>query len=79
MQTSANTLIVKHTKDRHGAPLACVHNLPGDGAELSAAQLRRLARGLQAIADECDRGAGLLLNMAVTYDLEQISAEKATA
>ena len=70
------TLIVKHTKDRHGAPLACVHNPPGDGAELSPAQLRRLARGLEAIADECDRGAGLLLNMAVTYDLERIGADK---
>jgi len=76
MQTSANTLIVKHTRDRHGAPLACVHNLPGDGAELSAAQLRRLARGLEAIAEECDRGAGLLLNVAVTYDLERIGADK---
>lgn len=70
------TLIVKHTKDRHGAPLACVHNLPGDGAELSAAQLRRLARGLEAIAEECDRGAGLLLNVAVTYDLERIGADE---
>ena len=70
------TLIVKHTKDRHGAPLACVHNLPGDGAELSAAQLRRLARGLEAIAEECDRGAGLLLTVAVTYDLERIGADK---
>lgn len=77
MQTSANTLIVKHTRDRHGAPLACVHNLPGEGAELSPAQLRRLARGLEAIADECDRGAGLLLNVAVTYDLERIGAAEA--
>lgn len=71
------TLIVKHTKDRHGAPLAVVHNLPGEGAELSPAQLRRLARGLEAIADECDRGAGLLLNVAVTYDLERIVAAEA--
>lgn len=71
------TLIVKHTKDRHGVPLACVHNLPGDGAELSPAQLRRLARGLEAIAEECDRGAGLLLNVAVTYDLERIGADEA--
>ena len=70
------TLIVKHTKDRHGVPLACVHNLPGDGAELSPAQLRRLARGLEAIAEECDRGAGLLLNVAVTYDLERIGANE---
>ena len=73
------TLIVKHTKDRHGAPLAVLHNLPGDGAEMSAAQLRSLARGLEAVAEECDRGAGLLLNSVVTYDLEQISAEKAAA
>ena len=71
------TLIVKHTKDRHGAPLAVVHNLPGEGAELSPAQLRRLARGLEAIADECDRGARLLLNVAVTYDLERIGAAEA--
>lgn len=71
------TLIVKHTKDRHGAPLAVVHNLPGEGAELSPAQLRRLARGLEAIADECDRGAGLLLNVAVTYDLERIGTAEA--
>ena len=71
------TLIVKHTKDRHGAPLAVVHNLPGEGAELSPAQLRRLARGLEAIADECDRGAGLLLNVAVTYVLERIGAAEA--
>lgn len=70
------TLIVKHTKDRHGEPLAVVHNLPGDGAEMSPAQLRRLARGLEAIADECDRGAGLLLNMAVTYDLERVGADE---
>lgn len=70
------TLIVKHTKDRHGAPLAVVHDLPGDGAEMSPAQLRRLARGLEAIADECDRGAGLLLNVAVTYDLERIGADE---
>ena len=70
------TLIVKHTKDRHGAALAVVHNLPGDGAEMSPAQLRRLARGLEAIADECDRGAGLLLNVAVTYDLERIGADE---
>lgn len=70
------SLIVKHTKDRHGAPLACVHNLPGEGAELSPAQLRRLARGLQAIADECDRGTGRPLSVVVTYDLERIGADE---
>lgn len=70
------TLIVKHCKDRHGAPLAVLHNLPGDGAEMSAAQLRRLARGLQAIADECDRGTGRPLSVVVTYDLERIGADE---
>lgn len=70
------SLIVKHTKDRYGAPLACVHNLPGDGAELSPAQLRRLARGLQAIADECNRGTGQPLSVVVTYDLERIGADE---
>ena len=75
MQTSANTLIVKHTKDRHGAPLACVHNLPGDGAEFSAAQLRRLAATLLIIADETDkRGGERVLSEVRTYCLDEVAA-----
>ena len=75
MQTSANTLIVKHTRDRHGAPLACVHNLPGDGADLSPAQLRRLAATLLIIADETDkRGGERVLSEVRTYCLDEVAA-----
>ena len=69
------TLIVKHTKDRHGAPLACVHNLPGDGAEMSPAQLRRLAATLLIIADETDkRGGERALSEVRTYCLDEVTA-----
>lgn len=47
-------LHVKHTVTRHGTPLAIVYNLPGEGAELTPAQLRQLAAALQAAADECE-------------------------
>lgn len=66
------TLIVKHTKDRHGVPLACVHNLPGDGAEFSAAQLRQIAVTLNTIADDCDQGIGLDFAKTCVYDMEQL-------
>lgn len=74
MQTSANTLIVKHTRDRHGAPLACVHNLPGDGAELSAAQLRRLAATLLIIADETEKRGKRALSEVRTYCMDEMTA-----
>jgi len=51
-------LKVKHTADRNGRPLACIENMPGEGAEFSAATLRALAYALEQIADECDLGAG---------------------
>lgn len=51
---SIQTLHVKHTITRHGAPLAVVDRLPGDGAELTPAQLRQLAAALLAVADECE-------------------------
>ena len=70
MQTSANTLIVKHTRDRHGVPLACVHNLPGDGADLSPAQLRRLAATLLIIADETEKRGERVLSEVRTYCLD---------
>ena len=75
MQTSANTLIVKHTRDRHGRPLATVYNLPGDGADLSPAQLRRLAATLLIIADETDkRGGERVLSEVRTYCLDEVTA-----
>ena len=68
------TLIVKHTKDRHGAPLAVLHNLPGDGAEFSAAQLRRLAATLMIIADETDKRGERVLSEVRTYCLDEVAA-----
>lgn len=47
-------LNVKHTITRHGTPLAIVDGLPGEGAELTPAQLRQFAAALQAAADECE-------------------------
>lgn len=69
------TLIVKHTADRKGRPLACVHGLPGDGADLSALQLRQLAGALNTIADECDTGAGLCYAETCTYDMAQLEQQ----
>lgn len=68
------TLIVKHTKDRHSAALACVHNLPGDGAEFSAAQLRRLAATLLIIADETDKRGERVLPEVRTYCIDEVTA-----
>lgn len=44
-------LKVKHTADRNGHALACIENMPGEGAEFSAANLRALAYALEQIAD----------------------------
>lgn len=64
------TISVKHTKCRHNRPLATVFGLPGEGADLNALQLRRLAATLEQIADVCDQGAGLAYNENATYDLQ---------
>ncbi len=48
------SLKVKHTATRLGAPLAIIDQLPGDGAELTPAQLRQLAAALNAVADESE-------------------------
>ena len=67
------TLIVKHSKDRHGSPLATVYGLPGDGADFSPTQLRNLARALDAIADEIESGP--LHNGTYVYDIAAIGAK----
>lgn len=64
------TISVKHSADRHKRPLATVFGLPGEGADLNALQLRRLAATLEQIADVCDQGAGLAYNENATYDLQ---------
>lgn len=48
-----NVLEVTLTKCRFGKPLAIVRNLPGFDAEMRPAQMRALAKGLIAAADEC--------------------------
>lgn len=63
-------LSVKHTTDRNHNPLACIDGLPGDGAELNAAQLRSLAATLEQIASVCDQGAGIFHPEKATYALQ---------
>jgi len=65
-------LKVKHTADRHGRPLACIENLPGEGAEFSAGALRDLAYTLHDMADECDFGVGVHYPETVEYDTHAI-------
>ena len=47
-------LRVRHCTAHDGQPLAVVHNLPGEGAELRPVQMRALAHALLAAADECE-------------------------
>lgn len=51
------TLTAKLTRTRHGEPLACL-DLPGDGAELTPAQLRGLAHVLMELATDCEAHGG---------------------
>ena len=69
------TISVKHTADRHHRPLATVFGLPGEGADLNALQLRRLASVLETIADVCDQGAGLAYAENATYDMAQLEQQ----
>lgn len=48
------TLTVKHTVSYKDEPLACVENLPGNFADLTPAQMRRLAVALMNAADDCE-------------------------
>lgn len=69
------TISVKHSADRHHRPLATVFGLPGEGADLNALQLRRLASVLETIADVCDQGAGLAYAENATYDMAQLEQQ----
>lgn len=64
------TISVKHTKDRHGRPLAVIDGLPGEGAELDAAQLRLLAEALEHIAVTCDQGVGVAHAWRTSYEIK---------
>ena len=51
------TIAIRHTTDRHGAPLAIVYDFPGLYAELRPAELRRLAMALARAANDCEERA----------------------
>lgn len=50
-------LAVKHTATFKGDPLVCFSDLPGADAELTPAQIRKLAAALLTIADDCEAHA----------------------
>lgn len=56
-QATQRVLTVRHTCDKSRQPLAVIDGLPGLGAELHPADLRRLARQLNTIANDADQGA----------------------
>lgn len=68
-------IVVKHTIDRHGNPLAIIQNMPGEGAEFSSAQLRRFAHGLLEIAAHCDHVGVMARPENVTYCLDTVGLE----
>lgn len=50
-------LQVRHTQTRHNQPLAELLNLPGNGTEMTPAQMRALATALMTAADDCEQRA----------------------
>lgn len=69
-----NYLLIKFRRDRNGAPLAVIRDLPGADAELTPAQLRALGVGLLEVAADCrhqepGEGRGWL-----HYDLPEVAA-----
>lgn len=55
--STIKTLAVKHTATHKGDPLVCFSNFPGPDAELTPAQIRKLASALLSIADDCESHA----------------------
>jgi hypothetical protein len=53
-RSMTRTLDVSLTRTRDARPLATVHGLPGEGADLTPAELRALAATLMKVADECE-------------------------
>jgi hypothetical protein len=45
---------IRSAADRHGQPLLLLEDLPGNGCELRAADLRALAQWLETIADDVE-------------------------
>lgn len=55
--STIKSLAVKHTATHKGDPLVVFSDLPGPGAELTPAQIRKLAAALLTIADDCESHA----------------------
>lgn len=70
--SSIKTLAVKHSATRKGAPLVVFRDLPWS-AELTPAQIRKLAAALITIADDCEshaRGVRRAIDRRQTYTVE---------
>lgn len=71
--STIKTLAVKHTATYKGDPLAVFSDLPGPDAELTPAQIRKLAAALIIIADDCEshaRGVRRAIDRRQTYTVE---------
>lgn len=72
------TIAIRHTTDRHGAPLAIVYDFPGLFAEMRPAEMRRMAAALCQAADDCEARAARKPN-STTAPVEYQIAEEVTA
>lgn len=71
--STIKTLAVKHTATHKGDPLVVFSDLPGSDAELTPAQIRKLAAALLIIADDCDahaRGVRRAIDRRQDYSVE---------
>lgn len=71
--SAIKSLAVKHTATFKGEPLVVFSDLPGNGAELTPAQIRALAAALRTIADDCEahaRGVRRAIDRRQTYPVE---------
>lgn len=73
--TMKPTIALRHTTDRHGAPLAIVYDFPGLYAEMRPAELRRLAMALAQAANDCEARAARKQNSTTTPVQYQIADE----
>ena len=69
------TIAIRHTTDRHGAPLAIVYDFPGLHAEMRPAELRRPAMALAQAANDCEAGAARKPNCTTAPVHYQIADE----
>ena len=73
------TIAIRHTTDRHGAPLAIVYDFPGLYAELCPAELRRLAMALARAANDCESLAAGMPRYRTPMTVQYQIADEVTA